>query len=147
RVQYIGLKRTNYPSPSQGNSMINQPATSPRIARCRLCLAAVLVIVGISLGTAAVAQEGVKAETWAFTHPPDSYKADAMLDLRYLNEKEAGMSGFVKLSPDSNSFALGNGKPVRFWAVVSDAYRLSPEDMARHARFLAKLGVNMVRLH
>ena len=67
--------------------------------------------------------------------------------MRSLNEKEAGENGFIKLSPDGNSFVEGNGKPIRFWAVVTDIYRQSPEDMAKHARFLAKLGVNMVRLH
>jgi hypothetical protein len=93
------------------------------------------------------AQEGVKAPTWAFDYNDAGFKPGALLDLRYLNEKEAGESGFVKLTPDGNGFALGNGKPVRFWAVVTDAYRQTPEDMAKHARFLAKLGVNMVRLH
>jgi hypothetical protein len=85
--------------------------------------------------------------TWPFVHPADPFKGTALLDLRYLNEKTAGESGFVRLSPDGGGFVLGNGKPARFWAVVSDAYRLPPEQMAEHARFLAKLGVNMVRLH
>lgn len=93
------------------------------------------------------AQEDVKVETWAFEHPNDPFRSDALLDLRSMNEKTAGESGFVRLSADGSGFVLGNGKPVRFWAVVTDIYRSSPADMARHARFLAKLGVNMVRLH
>lgn len=92
------------------------------------------------------AQEETPAHSWAFSYPDDS-KPGALLDLRYLNEKVAGESGFVKLTPDGNGFALGNGKPVRFWSVVTDIYHQSPEAMAQHARFLAKLGVNMVRLH
>lgn len=92
------------------------------------------------------AQEGQEIGTWAFQYP-DNTKPGAVLDLRYLNEKMAGASGFVRLSPDGNSFVLGNGKPVRFWAVGSDNYHGSPEDMEKNARFLAKLGVNMVRLH
>jgi hypothetical protein len=84
--------------------------------------------------------------TWAFNYPDDS-RPGCLLDLRYLNEKTAGETGFVKLTPDGNGFALGNGKPVRFWSVVTDAYRLKPDEMAIHARFLAKIGVNMVRLH
>lgn len=94
------------------------------------------------------ADEPKAAESWPFTHPADPFTEKAVLDLRFLNEKEAGESGFLKLSPDGTGFALGNGKPVRLWAVGSDVYhRGTPEDMARHARFLAKLGVNMVRIH
>jgi hypothetical protein len=100
--------------------------------------------------TALTASPGFQAEspaTWAFVHPKDPFTSNALLDLRSMNEKQAGESGFVKLSPDGNSFVLGNGKPVRFWAVGSDGFRLSPDEMAEHARFLAKLGVNMVRMH
>lgn len=92
------------------------------------------------------AQEGQEIGTWAFQYP-DNTRPGAVLDLRYLNEKTAGETGFVHLSPDGNSFVLGSGKPVRFWACGDDNYRGTPEDMARNARFLAKLGVNMVRLH
>src|SRR5262249_54866080 len=68
--------------------------------------------------------------------------------LRSLNEKEAGQSGFLKVASDGRGFALGDGTPIRLWAIGSDVYRkASPEDMARHARFLAKIGVNMVRIH
>ncbi|MEP6755504.1 MAG: hypothetical protein ABJA67_08395 [Chthonomonadales bacterium] len=70
-----------------------------------------------------------------------------MLDLRYLNEKASGENGFVKLNADGSGFVLGNGSPARFWAVGSDVYRASAEDIARHVKFLAKMGVNMVRLH
>jgi hypothetical protein len=85
--------------------------------------------------------------TWAFEPREDKFTDDALLDLRYLNEKEAGQTGFVRLTKDGNGFVLGDGKPVRFWAAVSDVYRKSPEEMDQHARFLAKLGVNMARLH
>ena len=92
------------------------------------------------------AQEGQELGTWAFSYP-DNTRPGALLDLRPLNEKTAGETGFVRLSADGQSFVLGDGKPVRFWACGSDVYRNSPQDMARHARFLARLGVNMVRLH
>ncbi len=85
--------------------------------------------------------------SWALSVPQDSFRADAMLDLRYLNEEYSGEHGFVRLSDDRNSFVRGDGKPIRFWIVGSDAHQFSPEDMDRHARWLAKLGVNMVRLH
>lgn len=108
--------------------------------------AAALALIGAAFLTPAQAQEGQELGTWAFQYP-DNTKPGALLDLRSLNEKTAGESGFVHLSTDGNSFVLGNGKPVRFWACGSDVYRSSPEDMAKQARFLAKLGVNMVRLH
>ncbi len=87
------------------------------------------------------------AKTWAFTPDKDSFKADALLDLRYLNEKEAGEKGFVRLSADGSGFVLGDGTPGRFWAVGDTVYNKSDAELEYHARFLAKLGVNMVRMH
>ncbi len=85
---------------------------------------------------------------WAFHYPPDKFEATALLDLRGLNEKVAGEAGFVRLAPDGRGFVLGNGQAVRFWAVGDTLFeKRTPEEMERHARFLAKLGVNMVRLH
>jgi hypothetical protein len=86
--------------------------------------------------------------TWAFTHPKDPFEARAVLDLRSLNEKEAGATGFLRVAPDGRGFVKGDGQPIRLWAIGSDVYRkASRDDMARHARFLAKVGVNMVRIH
>jgi hypothetical protein len=85
--------------------------------------------------------------TWAFTPKVDPFSKEALLDLRYLNEKEAGQSGFLKQSPDGNDFVLGSGAPVRFWAVNTTVYRQSDEHLEYHARWLAKMGVNMVRMH
>jgi hypothetical protein len=82
-----------------------------------------------------------------FEPPPDSFSPDALLDLRSLNEKVAGETGFVRR--DGAGFVLGNGNPVRFWAV-----NVGPNNIAQNhasidylARDLAKLGVNMVRCH
>jgi hypothetical protein len=94
---------------------------------------------------------------WAFQPEPDDFREDALLDLRYLNEKVAGESGFIK-TDTRGDFVLGNGKPVRFWAVNTSVGREKPftprpqgrktePDLDRHARFLAKRGVNMTRLH
>ena len=103
-------------------------------------------LLGLASLAPAHAQEGQELGTWAFSYPGNT-RPGAVLDLRPLNEKTAGETGFVHLSVDGQSFVLGDGKPVRFWACGSDVYRNSPEDMARQARFLARLGVNMVRLH
>src|SRR5437016_2887971 len=93
----------------------------------------------------ACAQESRPNQSWPFEYRPGS--GQVMLDLRYLNEKMAGETGFVRLSPDGGGFVRGDGKPIRFWAVGTDIYGKSSEELARHARFLAKIGVNMVRLH
>ena len=95
-----------------------------------------------TLGCHAPAQEA----SWAFSYP-GSDKPGSRLDLRYLNEPTAGETGFVHLSPDGRVFLRGDGKPIRFWPVCAYGYRLKPEEMAANARFLAKMGVNMVRLH
>ncbi len=84
--------------------------------------------------------------TWPFAYPGDG-KGAAVLDLRFLNEKRAGETGFVRVAPDGRGFVRGDGKPLRFWPVCAYGYRLKPEEMAENARFLAKMGVNMVRLH
>ncbi|HEU4460255.1 MAG TPA: hypothetical protein VFR90_14135 [Methylibium sp.] len=96
------------------------------------------------------------AGTWRFAPPPDRFSPDALLDLRSMNEAVAGETGFVR-ADGQGGFARGDGRPLRFWAVNSDVGRrphekrpLWPEaapDLARHARFLAKRGVNLVRLH
>jgi hypothetical protein len=110
-----------------------------------------IVILAMVLGCSAQAQEvqspGPVVGTWAFNYPHHGPSARPLLDLRYLNEKEAGQSGFVQLTPDGNGFALGDGTPVRFWAIGSGIYLQSPSDMAQHVRFLARIGVNLVRLN
>ncbi len=83
--------------------------------------------------------------TWAFT-PGDRLEGGA-LDLRSLNEETAGQSGFVRLSEDGDGFVRGDGRPVRFWGVAAHVgEKVSDEDLVRHARFLARMGVNMVRV-
>ena len=102
---------------------------------------------------------GIAAEAgkWVFQPARDDFRSDALLDLRSLNEKTAGESGFVKINANGE-FVLGNGRPVRFWAVNTNVGREKPfavrplwakeePDLTHHARFLAKRGVNMVRLH
>lgn len=86
---------------------------------------------------------------WAFEYATDPFSANSLIDLRYLNENEAGESGFIKLSPDSASFINSSGKPIRFWAVNGGENTASwPDaDLARFARFIAKLGINVIRYH
>ncbi|NLF39355.1 hypothetical protein GX586_07910, partial [bacterium] len=86
-------------------------------------------------------------DSWAFVPPDDPFTTNSAFDLRALNEKTAGETGFIRLSPDGNSFVKGDGSPIRFWSAVDGPGRKSPEEMDFHCRFIAKLGVNMVRIH
>jgi hypothetical protein len=120
------------------------------------------LILGLAGGAAFGADKGESQEraapgppTWSFLPPPDEFSARALLDLRSLNEAAAGQSGFVRVGVDGG-FVRGDGAPLRFWSVNTDVARspfvakpFGPKtapDLARHARFLAKRGVNMVRL-
>ncbi|MBM3990820.1 MAG: hypothetical protein FJ298_07405 [Planctomycetes bacterium] len=84
---------------------------------------------------------------WAWEPDADAFSKDALLDLTFLNEKEAGARGFVKAK--GNEFLLGDGKPVRFWGVNCgpDVWGLGRAGHEYLARRLAKCGVNLVRLH
>ncbi len=117
------------------------PATTTRLA----CL---LAASGIFAATVPAQQP----DTWAFRPGVDRFSAKALLDLRSLNEQVAGQSGFVRRSADGNDLVLGDGSPARFWCVNTYVQkpphgRQPKRDLASHARFLAKRGVNMVRFH
>jgi hypothetical protein len=98
----------------------------------------------VLLSTLLAAAAAPAAESWNFAPAEDAFSADAVIDLRPLNEHVAGESGFVKRSADGNDFVLGNGKPVRFWCMNGGG---EDKDLQHEARFKAKHGVNMVRLH
>lgn len=85
--------------------------------------------------------------TWAFIPEPDTYDPSALLDLRFLNEDVAGQTGFIRRSDDGSDFVKGDGSPIRFWAVNSEVWNKTPEELDNHAKFLAKRGVNLVRWH
>src|SRR4051794_30902041 len=97
-------------------------------------------------GLAAASEPG----RWPFDPTPDDFRADALLDLRSLN---APITGFVRTSPEGD-FIDGGGKLLRFWAVNTTVHEPLPphslfpkRDLDRHAKWLAKRGVNMVRWH
>ena len=66
------------------------------------CFVLVWSLLGSFTAMEALAQESA---TWAFTPKPDTFEATALLDLRYLNEKVAGESGFVS-TDKSGQFRL-----------------------------------------
>ncbi len=115
-------------------------------------IATVLAVL-LGLTTAAWAAPAVRGEapldksnSWVFPSTPDPFSPDTVLDLRSLNEKVAGGTGYVRLSEDGNSFVRGDGRPIRFWGVhATSNLDWSDADATRNARWLAKLGVNLVR--
>lgn len=88
-----------------------------------------------------------KKNSWTFDPVKFKLQEEPVLDLSFLNEDQAGKSGFVRLCKEGSGFVLGNGDPVRFWAVSTFVQRDNPDDLQKHARFLAQRGVNMVRYH
>ncbi len=107
----------------------------------------------LAFATAALVH--VTAASFPFEPARDEFKADAELDLRWLNEKEAGESGWLKVDEDGD-FVNGKNKSIRIWAVNSDTtrgksdrpqWREKKPSLDRHGRWLAKIGVNMVRCH
>ncbi|MES2807342.1 MAG: hypothetical protein V4619_01880 [Bacteroidota bacterium] len=86
---------------------------------------------------------------WTFSYPEGRSLDSGVLNLRYLNERFAGQNGFIKLSTAGNSFVNGKGKEIRFWATNggSLAQNFDDKKLDSLARFLAKMGVNMVRYH
>ncbi|MCY2995597.1 MAG: hypothetical protein NTY19_48270 [Planctomycetota bacterium] len=86
-------------------------------------------------------------QTWDFQPDPDKFDPAALLDLRPLNEKVAGEHGFIRLCADGNSFVRGDGQPIRLWAAGErTAPDQSLEVLNRQAQFLAKRGVNALRI-
>ncbi len=96
---------------------------------------------------AARAATSIRRGPGTFKPEPDKFDPAAVLDLRNLNEKTAGEHGFIKLSPDGNSFLRGDGQPMRFWAAGErTGVGQKMETFERQARFLAKRGVNLLRI-
>ena len=84
---------------------------------------------------------------FAFAPGPDRFESRGGVDLRWLNEKVAGEGGFI--AARGHQFVhSATGRPVRFWAVNGPPHSLKDRDSLRRcARWLARYGVNMVRLH
>ncbi len=92
-------------------------------------------------------EERVDAGMFAFAPPADPFADGALLDLRGLNEKVAGERGPVRAKGDG--FVRGDGQAMRWFGVNAgpDVWMQSQDGVNYLARKLAKLGVNLVRLH
>jgi hypothetical protein len=86
-----------------------------------------------------------EAGWFAFDPKPDPYAATSAIDLRSLNEKQAGDGGFIGVK-GSRFVHTKTGEPVRFWAVNGPPGR-DRESLRRDAKVLAKRGVNLARIH
>ncbi len=90
----------------------------------------------------------VKIAGWSpFDPDADTFKPSP-IDLRSLNEKLAGEKGFITVKGDQFVHSK-TGEAVRFWGVNAgpDIVRLPKPFVDYLARHLAKLGVNIVRVH
>lgn len=70
------------------------------------------------------------------------------VDLSFLNHKPAGKFGPIRV--ESDMLVFGNGKEARFWGVNIQAFALFQTDVrniSTQAKRLAKLGINLVRIH
>lgn len=78
----------------------------------------------------------------------DARGGPALLDLRSLNEASAGDSGFIQ-TRGASFIHQKSGEVIRFWGVNAGHGVLGHdrEELDHFARHLAKLGVNLVRLH
>jgi hypothetical protein len=73
---------------------------------------------------------------------------NAFIDVSFMNHKPAGKHGAVKVV--DGEFQFADGTPVRFWGANVQAYSLFMEDkalMKLHAKRIAALGFNLIRLH
>ena len=86
-----------------------------------------------------------EADWFAFNPSADKFQATSVIDLRFLNEKQAGENGFISRN-DGRFVHSITRKPLRFWAVNGAAAK-TRDELKLEARQLAKYGVNMVRLH
>ncbi len=110
----------------------------------------VLLMMGLAISGAHALEDlnPTEENSWEFPTSTDPW-AESLVDLRHLNEDVAGQSGFIRRSEDGSEFVRGDGEPIRFWAAhgpQGTAEQLSDEDAATAARWLARMGVNMVRM-
>ena len=86
-----------------------------------------------------------EAGWFAFDPKPDPYSAASAIDLRSLNEKQAGDGGFIG-AKGPRFVRSKTGEPVRFWAVNGPPGK-DADALRRDAKVLAKRGVNLARIH
>lgn len=121
----------------------------PRISDCHgtgraLGWLTACILLGAGLLWAAAAAAQTAAHDATLLDRPDAFPAD----LSGLNHRPAGAPGRVRA--EGEALVFGDGSPARFWGVNIQAnalFRTDDTDIAAHAAGLARMGVNLVRLH
>ncbi|MEM6388224.1 MAG: hypothetical protein AAF825_00130 [Pseudomonadota bacterium] len=75
-------------------------------------------------------------------------EAGQLVDLRFLNHRPAGIFG--RLRAEGDQLVWPDGREARFWGVNLQAnalFRTKDADIEAHAIRLARMGVNLVRIH
>lgn len=97
------------------------------------------------MAAAKVAEAADNAGWFAFDPPADDFKPSP-IDMRWLNEAQAGDGGFIG-AKGGQFIHSKTGEPVRFWAVNGPPHELKGDALRNAARMLAKRGVNLARVH
>jgi hypothetical protein len=122
---------------------MRQP-TAKRPPRRPGAFAAALIATAASLSSPPDAR-AAEPGWFAFAPAEDRFAASSAIDLRRLNEKQAGDGGFIGVK-GGRFVHQSTGEPVRFWAVNGPPGQ-DRAQLRRDARVLAKRGVNLVRVH
>jgi len=93
-----------------------------------------------------VTEQATDTSDW-YPYASPAKISDAPLDLSYLNEKPAGTRGFVAVR--GGHFAFADGTRIKFWGTdgVGPNLFVGHEEADATALRMAKLGINLVRLH
>ena len=82
---------------------------------------------------------------FAWEPDADPLRDDCPIDLRHLNERTAGVNGFVRR--DGSRFRRGDGEVLRFWMLQDGGLgALDQPFRDQAARRVAKYGVNLARI-
>jgi hypothetical protein len=90
-----------------------------------------------------------KSDWYEFNPVQDTYSKNAIIDFTDELDKPAGKHGFIKISEKDKSLIFEDGTPARFWGtnLVGGDVFLTHDEIDKMVKRLAKLGVNIVRLH
>ncbi|MEM8977000.1 MAG: hypothetical protein AAGD43_33530 [Pseudomonadota bacterium] len=113
------------------------------------CLAVNLIAPCILVGMLVLASSEASPEDDPSTWPRGTLPVELLApDLSFLNEKPAGTRG--RILADGGDLVFADGTPARFWGTNLQAYALfhtTPKHIRAHAKRIAALGFNLVRLH
>lgn len=90
-----------------------------------------------------------RSHWFEFTPVQDNYNKKAIIDFTDELDKPAGKHGFIKISQKDKSLIFEDGTPAGFWGInlVGGDVFLNHDETDKMVKRLAKLGVNIVRLH